>query len=90
MTDDETIALCATVIAGKRYDDDFTVIWRDLSISRIMQRKRRHREISHCRDRRNSSRACSVRRSAHRSDGDNPTYCRTWPFGRNETSRSAD
>jgi hypothetical protein len=36
VTDDETIALRATVIAGKRYDD-FTVIWRGLSIGRIMQ-----------------------------------------------------
>ncbi len=37
MTNDETIALRATVIAGKRYDDDFTVIWRGMSIGRIMQ-----------------------------------------------------
>jgi hypothetical protein len=37
MTDDETIALRATVIAGKRYEDDFTVIWRGLSIGRIMK-----------------------------------------------------
>jgi hypothetical protein len=38
MTDDsETIALRATVIAGKRYADDLTVIWRALSIGRIMQ-----------------------------------------------------
>ena len=27
MTNDETISLRATVIAGKRYDDDWTVIW---------------------------------------------------------------
>ena len=27
----------ATVIAGKRYEDDYTVIWRGLSIGRIMQ-----------------------------------------------------
>ena len=33
----ETIALRATVIAGKRYDDDYTVIWRGLPIGRIMQ-----------------------------------------------------
>jgi hypothetical protein len=33
----ETIALRATVIAGKRYEDDFTVIWREMSIGRIMQ-----------------------------------------------------
>ena len=37
MTVDETIALCATVIAGKRYEDDFTVIWRGMSIGRIMK-----------------------------------------------------
>ena len=37
MTDDETIALRATVIAGKRYEDDFTVIWRGVSIGRIMK-----------------------------------------------------
>ena len=36
MTDAETIALRATVIAGKRYDDDFTVIWRGLPIGRVM------------------------------------------------------
>ena len=36
MTDDEIIALRATVIAGQRYDDDFTVMWRGLSIGRIM------------------------------------------------------
>jgi hypothetical protein len=29
MTDDEILTLRATVIAGKRYDDDFTVIWRE-------------------------------------------------------------
>ena len=32
MTNDETISLRATVIAGKRYDDDWTVIWRGMSI----------------------------------------------------------
>lgn len=37
MTNDETIALRATVIAGKRYADDYQVIWRGLSIGRIMQ-----------------------------------------------------
>ena len=37
MPDAETIALRATMIAGKRYDDDFTVIWRGMSIGRIMQ-----------------------------------------------------
>jgi hypothetical protein len=35
--DSETISLRATVIAGKRYDDDFTVIWRGLSVGRIMK-----------------------------------------------------
>jgi hypothetical protein len=34
--DSETIALRATVIAGKRYADDYQVIWRGLSIGRIM------------------------------------------------------
>jgi hypothetical protein len=37
MPDPETIALRATVIAGKRYADDYQVIWRGLSIGRIMQ-----------------------------------------------------
>jgi hypothetical protein len=37
LTDPETIALRATVIASKRYDDDFTVIWRGIPIGRIMQ-----------------------------------------------------
>jgi hypothetical protein len=37
MTDDEAIVLRATAIAGKRYDDDFSVIWRGMSIGRIMQ-----------------------------------------------------
>jgi hypothetical protein len=36
MTDDETIALRVTVIGGKRWPDDFTVIWRELPIGRIM------------------------------------------------------
>ena len=36
MTDPETIALRVTVISGKRWPDDFTVIWRTLSIGRIM------------------------------------------------------
>ena len=36
MTDDENV-LRATVISGKRYDDDFTVIWRGMSIGRNMQ-----------------------------------------------------
>jgi hypothetical protein len=33
----ETIALRATVIAGKRYADDYQVIWRGLSIGRLMK-----------------------------------------------------
>ena len=37
MPDAETLTLRATVIAGKRYDDDFTVIWRGMSIGRIMK-----------------------------------------------------
>jgi hypothetical protein len=32
-----TIALRATVIGGQRYADDYTVIWRGLSIGRIMK-----------------------------------------------------
>jgi hypothetical protein len=35
MLDNETIAFRATVIGGERYTDDYTVIWRDLSIGRI-------------------------------------------------------
>jgi hypothetical protein len=34
--DDETIYLRATVIGGKRWPDDYTVIWRGLTIGRIM------------------------------------------------------
>jgi hypothetical protein len=37
VSDDETIALRATVIAGMRYADDYQVIWRDLPIGRIMK-----------------------------------------------------
>jgi hypothetical protein len=33
----ETIALRVTLIGGQRYDDDYTVIWRDLPIGRIMK-----------------------------------------------------
>ena len=32
-----SLARRATVIAGKRYEDDFTMIWRGLPIGRIMQ-----------------------------------------------------
>ena len=35
--DSETIALRATVIGGQRYADDFTVIWRNMPIGRIMR-----------------------------------------------------
>jgi hypothetical protein len=38
MTDNsETIALRVTVIGGQRYADDYQVIWRGLSIGRIMK-----------------------------------------------------
>ena len=37
MPDDETIALRITVIGGLRYPDEFTVIWRDLPMGRIMK-----------------------------------------------------
>ena len=35
--DPASIALRVTVIAGTRYADDYTVIWRGLSIGRIMK-----------------------------------------------------
>src|SRR5258708_39737030 len=35
--DDETIALRATVIDGNGFPDDYQVIWRGLSIGRIMK-----------------------------------------------------
>jgi hypothetical protein len=41
MTDPETITLRATVIGGQRYPDDYTVIWRELPIGRIMKRMTR-------------------------------------------------
>jgi hypothetical protein len=37
MTDDETLTLRVTAIAGKRFADDFTVIWRELPIGRVMK-----------------------------------------------------
>jgi hypothetical protein len=37
MSDDETLILRATVIAGIRYADDYAVVWRGLSIGRIMK-----------------------------------------------------
>ena len=38
MLDDfETIALRATVIGGQRYADDFTVMWRNMPIGRIVR-----------------------------------------------------
>ena len=36
MTDPETISLRKTVIAGKRWPEDFTVIWRGMPVGRIM------------------------------------------------------
>jgi len=35
--DPETIALRATVTGGQRYADDFTVMWRNMPIGRIMR-----------------------------------------------------
>ena len=37
MTDPETLTMRATVIGGQRYADDFEVIWRGMSIGRIMR-----------------------------------------------------
>jgi hypothetical protein len=37
LDDPETIALRVTVIGGLRYADDYQVIWRGLSIGRIMK-----------------------------------------------------
>ena len=37
MTDPETISLRVTVIAGQSYAHDYTVIWRELPIGRIMR-----------------------------------------------------
>jgi hypothetical protein len=37
LDDPETITLRVTVIGGQRYADDYTVIWRGLSIGRIMK-----------------------------------------------------
>jgi hypothetical protein len=37
MTDDEPLTLFPTVIAGQRYADDHTVVWRGLPIGRIMR-----------------------------------------------------
>jgi hypothetical protein len=35
--DPESLTLRPTVIGGQRHADDFTVIWRDISIGRIMR-----------------------------------------------------
>jgi len=35
--DDETIALLVTEIGNRRQIDDFTVVWRDMPIGRIMK-----------------------------------------------------
>ena len=37
MTDPETLTLRTTVIGGIRYADDYAVVWRGLSIGRIMK-----------------------------------------------------
>jgi hypothetical protein len=37
MTDDETIVLRMTLIGGEIYADDWTVIWRELPVGRIMR-----------------------------------------------------
>jgi hypothetical protein len=37
MSDDETIALRVTEIGGQRHAEDFTVIWRGMSIGWIMK-----------------------------------------------------
>ena len=37
MSDDESLTLHTTVIAGIRYADDYAVVWRGLSIGRIMK-----------------------------------------------------
>src|SRR5438552_1804037 len=37
MSDDESLTLRTTVIAGIRYADDYAVVWRGLSIGRIMK-----------------------------------------------------
>lgn len=37
MTDPESLSLRATMIGGQRYPDDFVVIWRGVSIGRIMR-----------------------------------------------------
>jgi hypothetical protein len=36
-TDDEALTLRVTVIGGQRYVDDFIVLWRGLTIGRIMR-----------------------------------------------------
>jgi len=37
MSADETLVLRTTVIAGIRYADDYAVVWRGMSIGRIMK-----------------------------------------------------
>ena len=37
MSDDESLIMRTTVIAGIRYADDYAVVWRGLSIGRIMK-----------------------------------------------------
>ena len=36
MSAPETLTLRATAIAGQRYADDYAVIWRGMSVGRIM------------------------------------------------------
>ena len=37
LTNPETIALRVTVIGGQRHPDDYTVIWRGMTVGRIMR-----------------------------------------------------
>src|SRR2546421_12735028 len=37
MSDDESLIMRTTVIAGIRYADDYAVIWRGMSIGRVMK-----------------------------------------------------
>jgi hypothetical protein len=41
MSDDESLTLRTTVIAGIRYADDYAVVWRGMSIGRIHEGDRR-------------------------------------------------
>ncbi|WP_029584356.1 hypothetical protein [Bradyrhizobium sp. URHD0069] len=37
MPDSETLGYASTVIGGQRHDDDYQVVWRVMSIGRIMR-----------------------------------------------------